>query len=143
MENRFYLIVLFLFFIQGCVGPPDYSDGLLENTPAIINETDYFSLSLFGDKYTEKIEWDLLFNSNPTASLLTTLVTKDVNASLSDSTSLLLINQLGDTVLNVLISNEIVFTSFDSLISIGTPSKVVLESDNFTGRLECQMIINE
>jgi len=143
MENRFYLIVLFLFFIQGCVGPPDYSDGLLENTPAIINETDYFSLSLFGDKYTEIIEWDLLFNSNPTASLLTTLVTKDVNASLSDSTSLLLINQLGDTVLNVLISNEIVFTSFDSLISIGTPSKVVLESDNFTGRLECQMIINE
>ena len=143
MENRFYLIVLFLFFIQGCVGPPDYSDGLLENTPAIINETDYFSLSLFGDKYTEIIEWDLLFNSNPTASLLTTLVTKDVNASLSDSTSLLLINQLGDTVLNVLISNEIVFTSFDSLISIGTPSKVVLESDNFTGRIECQMIINE
>ena len=143
MENRFYLIVLFLFFIQGCVGPPDYSDGLLENTPAIINETDYFSLSLFGDKYTEKIEWDLLFNSNPTASLLTTLVTKDVNASLSDSTSLLLINQLGDTVLNVLISNEIVFTSFDSLISIGTPSKVVLESDNFTGRLEYQIIINE
>ena len=143
MKNRFYLIMLFLFFIQGCVGPPDYSDGLLENTPAIINETDYFSLSLFGDKYTEIIEWDLLFNSNPTASLLTTLVTKDVNASLSDSTSLLLINQLGDTVLNVLIINEIVFTSFDSLISIGTPSKVVLESDNFTGRLECQMIINE
>jgi len=143
MENRFYLIVLFLFFIQGCVGPPDYSDGLLENTPAIINETDYFSLSLFGDKYTEIIEWDLLFNSNPTASLLTTLVTKDVNASLSDSTSLLLINQLGDTVLNILISNEIVFTSFDSLSSIGTPSKVVLESDNFTGRLEYQIIINE
>ena len=143
MKNRFYLIMLFFFFIQGCVGPPDYSDGLLENTPAIINETDYFSLSLFGDKYTEIIEWDLLFNSNPTASLLTTLVTKDVNASLSDSTSLFLINQLGDTVLNVLISNEIVFTSFDSLGSIGTPSKVVLESDNFTGRLEYQIIINE
>ena len=143
MKNRFYLIMLFLFFIQGCVGPPDYSDGLLENTPAIINETDYFSLSLFGDKYTEKIQWDLLFNSNPTAFLLTTLVTKDVNASSSDSTSLFLINQLGDTVLNVLISNEIVFTSFDSLSSTGTPSKVVLESDNFTGRLEYQIIINE
>ncbi|MFL3007487.1 MAG: hypothetical protein ACJZ10_05760 [Candidatus Neomarinimicrobiota bacterium] len=142
MKYLSYLLILSLFFVQGCVGPPEYSDGLLENTPAVINETDYFSLSIFGDKYTEKVEWDLLFNSNSTASLLTTLVTKDVSNSTTDSTSLLLINELGDTVLNALILNEIVFTSLDSLNSIGTPSKVVLKSDNFNGRLEYQIIIN-
>ena len=142
MKYLTYLLILSFFFVQGCVGPAEYSDGLLENTPAVINETDYFSLSIFGDKYTEKVEWNLLFNSNSTASLLTTLVTKDVSNSTTDSTSLLLINELGDTVLNALILNEIVFTSLDSLSSIGTPSKVVLKSDNFNGRLEYQIIIN-
>ena len=142
MKNLSYLPILFLFFIQGCVGPPEYSDGLIENTPAVINETDYFSLSVFGDKYTEKLEWNLSFNSNSTASLLTTLVTKDVNNSSIDSTFLLLMNELGDTVLNAFIMNEIIFTSLDSLKFIGTPSKVVFESDQFSGRLEYQIIIN-
>ena len=142
MKNLSYLPILFLFFIQGCVGPPEYSDGLIENTPAVINETDYFSLSILGDKYTGKSEWNLLFNSNSTGSLLTTLVTKDVNIASSDSTSLLLINQLGDTLLKAFIMNEIVFTSIDSLNLIGIPSKVVFESDRFSGRLEYQIIIN-
>ena len=142
MKNLSYLPIFFLIFIPGCVGPPEYSDGLIENTPAVINETDYFSLSIFGDKYTEKLEWDLSFNSNSTASLLTTLVTKYVNNSSSDSTFLLLMNELGDTVLNAFIMNEITFTSLDSLKFMGTPSKVVFESDRFSGRLEYQIIIN-
>ena len=142
MNNLSYLPIFFLFFIQGCVGPPEYSDGLIENTPAVINETDYFSLSIFGDKYTEKLEWNLLFNSNSTATFLTTLITKDVNSLSTDSTSLLLMNELGDTVLNAFIMNEITFTSLDSLKFMGTPSKVVFESDRFSGRLEYQIIIN-
>ena len=142
MKNLSYLPIVFLFSIQGCVGPPEYSDGLIENTPAVINETDYFSLSIFGDKYTEKLEWNLSFNSNSTASLLTTLVTKDVNNASTDSTFLLLMNELGDTILNAFIMNEIIFTSLDSLKFMGTPSKVVFESDKFSGRLEYQIIIN-
>ena len=142
MKNLSYLPIFFFFFIQRCVGPPEYSDGLIENTPAVINETDYFSLSIFGDKYAEKLEWNLSFNSNSSASLLTTLVTKDVNNSSTDSTFLLLMNELGDTVLNAFIVNEIIFTSLDSLKFMGTPSKVVFESDRFSGRLEYQIIIN-
>ena len=142
MKNLFCLPILFLFFIQGCVGPPEYSDGLIENTPAVINEPNYFSLSIFGDDYTENLEWNLSFNLNSTASLLTTLITKDVNSLSTDSTSLLLMNGLGDTLLNALIIDEIVFTSTDSLNFIGTPSKVVFKSDTFSGRLEYQIIIN-
>jgi len=142
LKNLSYLPIVFLFSIQGCVGPPEYSDGLIENIPALINETDYFSLSIFGDKYTEKLEWDLSFNSNSTSSLLTTLVTKDVNNSLTDSTFLFLMNELGDTILNAFIMNEVIFTSLDSLKFIGTPSKVIFESNRFSGRLEYQIIIN-
>ena len=83
------------------MGPPDYNDGLLENKPAVINENDYFSLSLLGDKYTESKEWDLLINSNSTETLLTTLVIKDLNNSSTDSTFLLLINEFEDTVMNI------------------------------------------
>ena len=39
-------LVSFIILIFGCVEPPDYDDGLLLNIPAIINEADYFSLSL-------------------------------------------------------------------------------------------------
>ena len=137
-----YLPILFLILIQGCVGPPEYSDGLIENTPAVINETDYFSLSIFGDNYSEELEWNLSFNSNLTGSLLTTLITKDVNSLSTDSTSLLLMNELGDTLMNALIINEVTFTSTDSLNSIGMPSKVVFKSDTFSGRIEYQIIIN-
>ena len=46
-----YLIKIILgiisLFVFSCVSPPDYSDGLLENIPAVINDNDYFSFSLF------------------------------------------------------------------------------------------------
>ena len=135
-------IILFVFFIKGCVGPPDYNDGLLENTPAVINENDYFSLSILGDNYTENKEWDLLISATPTATLLTTLIIKDLNSPVSDSSFLLLINDLGDTSMHVLIINELILTSLDSINQIGVPSKVVFKGDNFNGRLEYQMIIN-
>ena len=44
------------------MGPPDYVDGLLENKPAIVNDTDYFSLSLLGDKYDANNDWSLLMD---------------------------------------------------------------------------------
>ena len=59
-----YLIKIILgiisLFVFSCVSPPDYSDGLLENIPAVINDNDYFSFSLFADDYTENKEWDLI-----------------------------------------------------------------------------------
>ena len=143
MKKIAFIVVFLCWCILGCVGPPDYSDGLLENTPAVINGNDYFSLSLLGDRYTESEEWDLTINANSTETLLTTLVVKDLNISASDSTFLFLINEFGDTVMNVPIFAEIVFSSLDSIIHIGTPSRVVFSGKNFTGRLEFQILINQ
>ena len=143
MKKIAFIFVFLCWFIIGCVGPPDYSDGLLENIPAVINENDYFSLSLLGDKYTESKEWGLLINANSTETLLTTLVIKDVNNSSTDSTFLFLINEFGDTAMNVRVLDEFVFSSIDSIINIGIPSKVIFEGENFTGRIEYQIIINQ
>ena len=142
MNYILQMVVIVFLLVSGCVGPPSYEDGLLENIPAVVNETDYFSLSILGDEYSEKKEWDLLFTPNPEDLLLTTFVTKDINITPSDSTTLYLINDLNDTVFYATLLNEFVFTSFDSITFIGNPKKVVIEANNFSGRLEYQIIIN-
>ena len=142
MNYILQMVVIVFLFVSGCVGPPSYEDGLLENIPAVVNEPDYFSLSILGDEYSEKKEWDLLFTSDPDDMLITTFVTKDINITPSDSTILYLINDLNDTVFNATLLNEFVFTSLDSITFIGNPKKVVFEANNFSGSLDYQIIIN-
>ena len=79
-----------LVLISSCVSPPDYTDGLLENIPAIVNETDYFSLSILGDAYTDEIEWDLALTTVDTDVILSTVVIKDLSINSSDSSYLYL-----------------------------------------------------
>ena len=52
-----------MILIFGCVEPPDYDDGLLLNIPAIVNDVDYFSLSLNAEDLTENYIWELEFES--------------------------------------------------------------------------------
>ncbi len=134
-----YTVTLFIIF-SSCVGPPEYTDGLLENIPAITNESDYFSLSILGYDYTDNNEWDLLFAGAIEDEILTTLVIKDLNISQSDSTYLYLVNDEGDTIINGGVFNDIIYTSQDSLKHIGFPTKVILNAYNFTGRLDFQII---
>jgi hypothetical protein len=126
--------------LLGCVGPPDHADGLLENVPAVVIETDYFSLSVLGDKYTEDNEWELTLDATTSDQILTTLVVKDLVINSSDSTYLYLLDDQGDTILNAGIFSDIIFTSQDSISVIGIPKKAMLNADNFSGRLEYQII---
>ena len=142
MKLFLQMFVAIILVILGCVAPPEYSDGLLENIPAIVNEDDYFSLSILGDEYTEEKEWDLLLSATSTEILLTTLIVKDLNLTNSDSSSLSIINDLGTIILNLDIQNEINFFSQDSVSNIGIPKKVIFEGEKFTGRIEYQIIKN-
>ena len=72
--------------LSSCVAPPDHTDGLLENIPAVVNEPDYFSLSILGDKYSDDESWDLNFSAIETDVALATLVLKDINMKATDST---------------------------------------------------------
>ena len=126
--------------LSGCVGPPDHADGLLENVPAIVSENDYFSLSVLGDKYTEDNEWELTLDATTSDQILTTLVVKDLAINASDSTYLYLLDDQGDTMFSAGLFSDIVFTSQDSTSVMGIPKKVILNADNFSGRLEYQII---
>ena len=131
-----------LLFFMCCVDPPEYTDGLLENIPAIINETDYFSLSVMGLDYTNAEEWDLDLSTNIESVMLTTIVVKNLNISASDSTSLYLLSDEGDTIFIAGVLSNFNFSNQDSIKNIGFPKKVILNANNFTGNLDCQLIIN-
>ena len=116
------------------------ADGLIENVPAIINESDYFSLSLLGDKYSEETKWDLSLSTTDLDKILTTMILKDLSIGASDSSYLFLVDEEGDTILSAGLFSELIFTSEDSISVIGIPEKIILDADNFSGRLEYQII---
>jgi len=134
------VIFSIILFIGGCVAPPDYSDGLLENVPAIVDETDYFSLSLLGDDYSEEKEWELSLTSDSTDTILTTLVLADLNISNTDSSILFMMNDSGDTVFQPILLGNVVWSSDIAINLIGSPKKISFKGDNFTGRLEYQIL---
>ena len=113
-------------------GPPNYTDGLIENVPAIINENDYFSLSLIGDKYSEETKWDLSLSTTDLDKILTTMILKDLSIGASDSSYLFLVDEEGDTILSAGLFSELIFTSEDSISVIGIPEKIILDADNFS-----------
>ena len=139
-KNINLLVISICLGLASCVGPPNYTDGLIENVPAIINENDYFSLSLLGDKYSEETKWDLSLSTTDLDKILTTMIVKDLSIGASDSSYLFLVDEEGDTILSVGIFSELIFTSTDSISVIGNPEKIILDADNFSGRLEYQII---
>ena len=139
--RRINQVILSIFLlIGGCVAPPDYSDGLLENVPAIVDETDYFSLSLLGDDYSEEKEWELSLTSDSTDTILTTLVLADLSISNTDSSILFMMNDSGDTVFQSILLENIVWSDDIAIKLIGSPKIISLKGDNFTGRLEYQIL---
>ena len=142
VDSAFILAVMtcFLLLIGGCVAPPDYSDGLLENVPAIVDETDYFSLSLLGDDYSEEKEWELSLTSDSTDTILTTLVLADLSISNTDSSILFMMNDSGDIVFQPILLGNVVWSSEIAIQLIGSPKIISFKGDNFTGRLEYQIL---
>ena len=140
MNRPTSLMLIILVLLSSCVSPPEYTDGLLENIPAVVNETDYFSLSIFGDDYTDEKEWDIELTTVDTDIILSTLVIKDLTINSSDSSYLYLMRESGDTIFTAGLFSELVWTSQDSIGSIGSPKKVAFSGINFSGRLEYQIL---
>ena len=140
IKNINLLVISICLALASCVGPPNYTDGLIENVPAIINENDYFSLSLLGDKYSEETKWDLSLSTTDLDKILTTMIVKDLSVGASDSSYLYIVDEEGDTILSAGLFSELIFTSEDSISVIGIPEKIILDADNFSGRLEYQII---
>lgn len=126
--------------LSSCVAPADHMDGLLENIPAVVNEPDYFSLSILGDQYSEDESWDLNFSAIETDVALATLVLKDIDVKATDSTYFQVLRAEGDTILSVLIQSDLIWSSENSIAETGAPAVATFTGVNFTGRFEYQLI---
>ena len=135
-----YIPVFFIYF--SCVSPPEYDDGLIENIPAIVNDDDYFSLSLNGNKYNDSLSWELNLDLSDLDEILTTFIVKDLNVSPSDSSYIIASILTGDTIFKSNIQSEVIFSSIDSVKFIGEIKKVIFKAENFEGKLEYQLIKN-
>jgi hypothetical protein len=124
----------------GCVEPPDYDDGLLENIPAIVNDDDYFSLSLFAENHTKNYNWNLDFTSTGEDTLFTSLIIKDYLGSTADSSSLILYNSNEAEIFNILLNGETTSISEISIEYIGNPHRLELISNKLNCLLELQLI---
>ena len=133
-------ILSLLIIIICCVEPPDYDDGLLVNIPAIINEDDYFSLSLNADLYTQNQNWELDFTSTGEDTLYTSLVIKDFSSSISDSSFLILFNSNNAEIFNIHINGETTSISEIAIEYIGNPSRIELVSKKLNCLLDLQLI---
>ena len=120
--------------------PPDYDDGLLVNIPAIINEDDYFSLSLNADLYTQNQNWELDFTSTGEDTLYTSLVIKDFSSSISDSSFLILYNSNNAEIFNIHINGETTSISEIAIEYIENPSRIELVSKKLNCLLDLQLI---
>ncbi len=138
-KNIFFTIFLY-FLIVSCVSPPEQTDGLLENIPAIVNESDYFSLSILADDYTDSVSYDLELIASESDILFTTFVLKDLDIDIKDSTYFTILADQGDTILFLLIQSEATLYGEDSVSVIGVPDMIIFDPEEFSGRLEYQIL---
>ncbi|MBT7946189.1 MAG: hypothetical protein HN716_08695, partial [Candidatus Marinimicrobia bacterium] len=69
-----------------------------------------------------------------------TLVLADMNISSQDSSYLFMMNDSGDTIFRQILVSEVVWSAEIEVPLIGPPKKISFLGDNFTGRLEFQIL---
>ena len=140
LSINIFIISILYFLPVSCVSPPEQTDGLLENIPAIINESDYFSLSILADDYTDSISYDLDLVASDSDILFTTFFLKDIDVDIKDSTYFTILSEQGDTILFLLIQNDATLYGEDSVSVIGVPDMIIFDPEKFSGRLEYQIL---
>ena len=142
------LFIVTTFLVTSCASPPEYTDGLIENIPAVANDIDFFSFSLKGDKYNKSRSWDLSLNQSGYNFINTVLVVKEYGSSLSDSTYLRLYDVSDNIISNILIQSNLSDFNTDSIIQnngsanfIPIPTKFEIISSKFTGVIDYQILM--
>ncbi|MBL7014393.1 MAG: hypothetical protein ISR83_08230 [Candidatus Marinimicrobia bacterium] len=140
MKHHYIFIFLSIMMLSNCVDPPEYDDGLLDDIPAIVNETDFFSLALKGEKFTSEESWDLIMVPD-TNSILHTTLRVDYTGKATDSSFIHLTTET-DTVLMAFLVSGSGSIFFNDTLAQWTrfPRKVIFNAHVFSGSLDYQII---
>ncbi len=128
--NKLLSLSLLSFFIS-CVGPPDPDHGLVENLPAVINNSTAFSYSLRGDNHTLEESIDLSLKLSDGEFVASTLIVTDYKSK--DTTTVRLEDANGGKIYEYIVTGNA--TRVERL-STTSPKKAIIQGSKFTGILE-------
>jgi len=140
MKKTNILGLILILVFSNCVDPPEYTDGLLENIPAIVNESDFFSINLLADKFSteESYGLNMTLDSN---SVLHTSLRINYSGTATDSSSITLLTASDTLLMSFFISGDGSLILEDSLRDwFAYPQKIDLKTNVFSGTLDYQII---
>ena len=99
-----WLLVVVIWNLSACVGPPDPDQGLVENLPVIINTSSAFSFSVRGNDYTFEENIDLSLNLPDSKTVASTLIVTEYKST--DTTFIELVDVDGLKIYDYMVNSN-------------------------------------
>ena len=132
-----WLLVVVIWNLSACVGPPGPDQGLVENLPVIINTNSAFSFSVRADNYTFEENIDLSLNLPDGKTVASTLIVTEFKST--DTTFIQLVDVDGLKIYDYMVNANM--TRVDQTASL-KPKKAILQGNKFSGILEWVVTAN-
>jgi hypothetical protein len=132
-----WLLVVVIWNLSACVGPPGPDQGLVENLPVIINTNSAFSFLVRGDNYTFEENIDLILNLPDGKTVASTLIVTEFKST--DTTFIQLVDVDGLKIYDYMVNANM--TRVDQTASL-KPKKAILQGNKFSGILEWVVTAN-
>ena len=132
-----WLLVVVIWNLSACVGPPGPDQGLVENLPVIINTNSAFSFLVRGDNYTFEENIDLSLNLPDGKTVASTLIVTEYKST--DTTFIELVDVDGLKIYDYMVNANM--TRVDQTASL-KPKKAILQGNKFSGILEWVVTAN-
>jgi len=132
-----WLLVVVIWNLSACVGPPGPDQGLVENLPVIINTNSAFSFLVRGDNYTFEENIDLSLNLPDGKTVASTLIVTEYKST--DTTFIELVDVDGLKIYDYMVNSNM--TRVDQTASL-KPKKAILQGNKFSGILEWVVTAN-
>ena len=132
-----WLLVVVIWNLSACVGPPGPDQGLVENLPVIINTNSAFSFLVRGDNYTFEENIDLSLNLPDGKTVASTLIVTEFKST--DTTFIELVDVDGLIIYDYMVNSNM--TRVDQTASL-KPKKAILQGNKFSGILEWVVTAN-
>ena len=132
-----WLLVVVIWNLSACVGPPGPDQGLVENLPVIINTNSAFSFLVRSDNYTFEENIDLSLNLPDGKTVASTLIVTEFKST--DTTFIQLVDVDGLKIYDYMVNANM--TRVDQTASL-KPKKAILQGNKFSGILEWVVTAN-
>lgn len=132
-----------MIFIVSCVGPEEPLDGLIKNSPVVVNTSESFTFSLRGANYTTEENYNLSLTNLSPIELTTVLVVTDFAGKTTDTSYFDIFNSNDSLLAHYQLTNNINVAPVEQAPIEAIPNKIFFNADNFTGVVQLVIAIGD